>query len=185
MKTQDYRLTTLHFAREWSWRRMLETLLKRTLLHARKLWTKETITGSSRSSKFLDLLNFESRACFIGQLKNKEIEFYALRPLYCLSLHKIIPKTFNFWSSNRFNEKSLSNDSYEKFVDWERFIIAYTRREKSIETCSWLGHVLPFPQQNPNLAVIYLCFRIIRGDEYIYKVSKLQLIQLLSWLHLQ
>ena len=110
MKTQDYRLTTLHFAREWSWRRMLETLLKRTLLHARKLWTKETITGSSRSSKFLDLLNFESRACFIGQLKNKEIEFYALRPLYCLhlSLHKIIPKTFNFWSSNRFNEKFLS-----------------------------------------------------------------------------
>lgn len=108
MKTQDYRLTTLHFAREWSW--MLETLLKRTLLHARKLWTKETITGSSRSSKFLDLLNFESRACFIGQLKNKEIEFYALRPLYCLhlSLHKIIPKTFNFWSSNRFNEKFLS-----------------------------------------------------------------------------
>lgn len=47
---------------------------------------------------------------FIGQLKNKEIEFYALRPLYCLhlSLHKIIPKTFNFWSSNRFNEKFLS-----------------------------------------------------------------------------
>ena len=142
MKTQDYRLTTLHFAREWSW--MLETLLKRTLLHARKLWTKETITGSSRSSKFLDLLNFESRACFIGQLKNKEIEFYALRPLYCLhlSLHKIIPKTFNFWSSNRFNEKSLSNDSYEKFVDWERFIIAYTRRE--VNWNMFLRHVLPF-----------------------------------------